>query len=176
MSASKSKLLSLAEFPTGILFHHDKGTYHFIAFVFVFCCVYVALAFFLSFHVMLSYAHSFVRSFVRSFVSSLIQLFFYLFPYPPRTEYMQQMVDHEVQPYNYHMYVRTKQKMNSNFLFHFTPQCSNFFKSESKFYTPHGFFRSLRRKKWKYFFTPLIIEISSDLLGQNNSVIFLSPF
>ena len=26
MSASKSKLLSLAEFPTGILYHHDKGT------------------------------------------------------------------------------------------------------------------------------------------------------
>ena len=27
MSASKSKLLSLAEFPTGILYHHDLGTY-----------------------------------------------------------------------------------------------------------------------------------------------------
>ena len=27
MSASKSKLLSLAEFPTGILYHHDKGIY-----------------------------------------------------------------------------------------------------------------------------------------------------
>jgi hypothetical protein len=70
MSASKSKLLSLAEFPTGILFHHDKGTFHFILFYCFYICVLLRLYctyFFLIFlvlcYVLLSYAHSVLLSF-----------------------------------------------------------------------------------------------------------------